>query len=188
MYASASLTRSAPGRAADRRPAETWSVVRRPPVWPLPAASRPLLQRCGAGPCDCDGRQEDGEIQRKPAQPGRTTQVPPAVHAVLGSPGAPLTVQARSFFEPRFGQDFSSVRVHTGARAAASARAVGARGYTVGNDIVLAEDEPATQGRVLAHELAHVIQQGGRVSGRARLAVGEADRFTPNASALRRSA
>jgi hypothetical protein len=65
--------------------------------------------------------------------------------------------------EPRFGHDFSRVRVHTDARAARSARAVSALAYTVGQDVVFAAGKYApasTVGReLLAHELTHVVQQ-----------------------------
>jgi len=67
--------------------------------------------------------------------------------------------------EPRFGRDFSGVRVHANAEAAESARAVSARAYTFGNDLVFGVGEfaPATPGgqRLLAHELAHVAGQNG---------------------------
>jgi hypothetical protein len=66
--------------------------------------------------------------------------------------------------EPRFGQDFSHVQVHADARAAASARAVEASAYTVGSHVVLgpgASHPDSGAGRqLLAHELAHVVQQG----------------------------
>jgi hypothetical protein len=82
---------------------------------------------------------------------------------VLHSPGQPLDAGERTFLEPRFGHDFSRVRVHTDARAAESARAVDALAYTVGQHIVFAERQyaPGTDAgrRLLAHELAHVIQQ-----------------------------
>jgi hypothetical protein len=101
------------------------------------------------------------------------------VHDVLRSAGTPLSPDARAFFESRFGQDFSLVRVHTGARAAASARALGARAYTVGHDIVIAGDilqtSAAMDSVLLAHELAHVVQQRGGVRTQAKLTVGEAD-------------
>jgi hypothetical protein len=67
--------------------------------------------------------------------------------------------------EPRFGHDFSGVRVHTDSRAAESARAVGAHAYTVGEGIVFDQGQynPHTYSgqRLLAHELAHTIQQQG---------------------------
>src|SRR5262249_5093546 len=74
----------------------------------------------------------------------------------------------RSFMEPRFGHDFSRVRVHTDAEATASARAVDAQAYTVGRDVVFDNGRYAPQtsaGRhLLAHELAHVVQQSGDTS------------------------
>jgi outer membrane protein OmpA-like peptidoglycan-associated protein len=69
----------------------------------------------------------------------------------------------------RFHEDFSSVRVHTSAADNASAAAVGARAYTLGQHIVFGAGafEPATAegARLLAHELAHTIQQRGARSG-----------------------
>jgi Domain of unknown function (DUF4157) len=91
---------------------------------------------------------------------------PPIVHDVLGSPGRPLEPGVRGEMEARFGHDFSQVRVHTDARAADSAHAVSAAAYTVGRNVAFAEGRyrPDTaDGRSLvAHELAHVVQQGGQ--------------------------
>jgi hypothetical protein len=96
---------------------------------------------------------------------GAVEAVPESVHETLLSPGQPLDETSRAYFEPRFGHDFSDVRVHTGEPAAQSAREVHARAYTVGDDIVFAGGrfEPATQDgrRLIAHELAHVVQQRG---------------------------
>jgi hypothetical protein len=90
-------------------------------------------------------------------------QAPAQVSRALKDPGAPLDGRTRTFFEPRFGRDFSHVRVHTGAAAAQSASAIGAVAYTVGPDVVFAEGRyaPATPSgrRLLAHELAHTLQQ-----------------------------
>jgi hypothetical protein len=95
-------------------------------------------------------------------------QVPPIVHDVLRSPGRPLDPSTRRVMESRFGHDFSQVRVHTDARAAASAWAVDALAYTVGQDIVLRAGEYApdtmTGQKLLAHELTHVIQQSSAVA------------------------
>src|SRR5215472_7771589 len=76
-------------------------------------------------------------VQRSAAgrAPAATT-APPVVSSVLNSPARALDPATRSFMEPRFGRDFSSVRIHTGPRAAESARAVNAHAYTVGQDIV----------------------------------------------------
>ena len=83
--------------------------------------------------------------------------------AVLRSPGQALDLETRAFMEPRFGHDFSRVRVHTDAKAAESTRAMNARAYTIERDVVFGAERYAPgskQGsRLLAHELAHVVQQ-----------------------------
>ena len=94
---------------------------------------------------------------------GNAGDAPASVHRVLERPGAPLPAALRGWFEPRFGHDFGKVRVHADTEAAASAREVGAKAYTVGQDVVFgtAAYAPHTSaGRhLLAHELAHVGQQ-----------------------------
>jgi hypothetical protein len=91
--------------------------------------------------------------------------VPNVVKAALLENAQPLDADTRSFFQPRFGYDFSRVRIHSGEAAAESARLLDARAYTVGEHVVLGSplDTPgALSGRrLLAHELAHVVQQGG---------------------------
>jgi Domain of unknown function (DUF4157) len=99
-----------------------------------------------------------------PADPGAPASHAPAnMHGVLRSPGEPLDSATRSFMEARFRHDFSQVRVHRGVAAEQSARDLSARGYTVGNHIVFAPNQfaPDTQKgrRLIAHELAHVVQQ-----------------------------
>lgn len=78
------------------------------------------------------------------------------------SSGLPLDAESRAYFEPRFGHDFGRVRIHAEASAA---RSVNASAYTVGNDIVFGGGRYAPQTlagrRLLAHELAHVVQQQG---------------------------
>ena len=82
-----------------------------------------------------------------------------------GNQGRPLDEPTRRYFERRFGRDFSDVRVHTGPQAAEKARAVGAVAFTVGSNIAFDEgqyDPAGERGRnLLAHELAHVVQQSG---------------------------
>jgi Domain of unknown function (DUF4157) len=88
---------------------------------------------------------------------------PPIVHDVLRSPGQPLDTATRAFMEPRFGHDFSKVRVHSDARAAEAASVLSARAYTVGDNVVFGPGRyaPATKlgHRLMAHELTHVVQQ-----------------------------
>ncbi len=130
-----------------------------------------VLQRkcaCGShtiagGEC-AECRKESRVLQRQAITHTRPA-VPPIVHEVLHSPGQPLDAATRAFMEPRFGHDFSHVRVHADAKAAESARAVNARAYTVGNDLVFGSGRyaPRTQAslRLLAHELTHTLQQKG---------------------------
>lgn len=90
---------------------------------------------------------------------------PNLVDDALASGGRPLSAEARAFFEPRFGHDFSHVRVHTDSAAAGSATAMQARAYTVSNHIAFAPGHysPGTEAGkyLLAHELTHVVQQTG---------------------------
>ncbi len=90
---------------------------------------------------------------------------PAIVQEVLGSPGFPLDPTVRILMEARFVRDFGHVRLHTDNRAAASAHAIGAQAYTAGSHIVFADGRyhPETRAGLwlLAHELAHVVQQGG---------------------------
>jgi Domain of unknown function (DUF4157) len=91
--------------------------------------------------------------------------VPPIVQDVLNSPGQPLDSATRAYMEPRFGYDFSRVRVHTDEKAAESAQAVNALAYTVGHDVVFGTGQwqsapkiSVPRQRLLAHELTHVVQ------------------------------
>ena len=92
------------------------------------------------------------------------------VKSVIGKgSGEPLDAPVRQRMEASFGADFSDVRVHAGGSAAASAQAVDAHAYTVGNEIVLGDGQTPgspTGERTLAHELTHVVQQrSGPVDG-----------------------
>ena len=101
-------------------------------------------------------------LQRKSSGARGAADVPPVVDAVLRAPGRPLDAATRAIMEPRFGQDFSQVRVHSDAPAAQSARAIDAQAYVVGTDLVFGAGQfaPHTAGgaKLLAHELAHVAQ------------------------------
>ena len=110
--------------------------------------------------------EEDEILQTKEESsqtPRVTRDVQININDLMGK-GKPLPETERSFFEPRFGHDFSHVLVHTDARAAESASAVSALAYTVGNHAVFGTGQYAptnTAGKhLLAHELVHTIQQG----------------------------
>jgi hypothetical protein len=151
-------------------------AVQTPPQ--MPAQNGFHLQRkcaCGSygsGGGKCDKCREDGaKLQRAAARsqtnapPGCETpeELPSIVYDVLNSSGQPLDATTRAWLEPRFGHDFSSVRVHMDARAAESANAVNALAYTVGHELVFGAGRyaPNTErgSRLLAHELTHVVQQ-----------------------------
>lgn len=130
-----------------------------------------LLQRkcaCGGsagltGACEeCGGKL--AALRRSASGEAAPASAPSVVHEVLASPGRPLDPATRSHMEAHFGHDFSRVRVHADSRAAESARSVGAHAYTVGHDIAFDAGRyaPATREgqRLLAHELAHTVQQG----------------------------
>jgi len=92
-----------------------------------------------------------------------TATAPSIVHEVLRSPGQPLDEATRAFMEPRFGRDFGSVRVHADAKAGRAAQMLQARAFTVQNNIAFASCQYAPESHathwLLAHELAHVMQQ-----------------------------
>lgn len=127
------------------------------------------LQRacaCGGECPTCKKKQlstgaKPAQLKRNPAGEIATSSI---VQEVLHSPGQPLDAETRAFFEPRFGHDFSRVRIHNGADAAESARTINAFAYTVGRHIVFGAGQytPASRaGReLIAHELTHTIQQG----------------------------
>ena len=187
-------------READRMADEVMTAGRVRPRWSLSNMRVwPGVQR----KCDCGGASgneekcEDckkTELRRKPDRSVRPERAPPIVDQVLNSPGTALETVSRRSFERRFGREFGNVRVHTDPEAAASARSIHARAYTVGNHIVFGAGRfaPATSEgeRLLAHELTHVVQQGGGRPSRPHTApvtpstgglgdVGEATKYAP---------
>lgn len=174
-------TRLVAGRTGDRfemeadRAAEQVMRMTKPPAQSEPAAGRtvqgPRLQsaRGSGGAVARKARQhEEQEMFQPKGLSGETPEVSGDFESEIASVrkgGSPLPASVRSPMESAFDYDFGQVRVHTDARAAASARAVKAVAYTVGRDIVFGEGRyaPETTGgrELLAHELAHVIQQAG---------------------------
>ncbi len=123
-----------------------------------------LRRKCDA--CEEDDKKLNAKSDGSPAR----TEAPPIVHSVLRSPGQRLEGRTVASLGPRFGHDFSGVRVHTGPEAAQSAAAVGALAYTVGDSVVFGQGRYAPQTtagqRLLAHELAHVVQQRSAASAK----------------------
>jgi Domain of unknown function (DUF4157)/Putative peptidoglycan binding domain len=145
-----------------------------------------LQRQCACGNhtvagSDCDSCQKEQaplKLQRAAVNAEPVDEVPQVVHDVLRSSGQPLDIETRAFMEQRFGHDFSHVRVHTDGQAAESARAVNALAYTVGRDVVFGAGQHAPQTeagrRLLAHELTHVVQQGGMHGSLNDLVIGDA--------------
>lgn len=117
-------------------------------------------------------KQEEELVQAESSAGGTpevSSKIEGRINALQGN-GRPLSNDVRGYMEPRFGTDFSPVRIHTGAEAAESARALNAMAFTVGHDVVFGAGQyaPETeQGkRLLAHELTHVVQQRNSVARR----------------------
>ncbi|MBZ5561551.1 MAG: DUF4157 domain-containing protein [Acidobacteriia bacterium] len=138
---------------------------------PAPFGREEDLDR-GRGRADPNAAESAHERQNSPeVEAALSEDVPLAVREVLMSPGQRLDGAARASMEAHFGERLGEVAVHTDAKAAESARSVGARAYTVGHHIVFGAGEyrPGTPvgDALLAHEAAHVAQQGG-AHGQAR--------------------
>jgi hypothetical protein len=142
-----------------------------------------LQRKCA----ECEEEKKTG-LQRKEASRGPQF-APRSVHDVLNSPGHPLDSGARAFMEPRFGYDFSQVRVHHDQSASESARDVNALAYTVGKHTVFSAGQyvPGSSSgqKLIAHELVHVIQQSGsQPSVLARQQADEQDTSTTTATPM----
>ncbi|HZE70836.1 MAG TPA: DUF4157 domain-containing protein [Pyrinomonadaceae bacterium] len=118
-----------------------------------------------------DRSEREAEQTASALLSSRDTNAPGQLSESIGAQSSdrqslPVTTRAR--FEPRLGLDLSQVRLHTDARAASSARALNAKAYTLGSNIVFGQGQyaPDTEAgqQVLAHELSHVAQQShGRI-------------------------
>lgn len=162
-----------------------------------------VLQRqcaCGkhagnSGECEECKKKRELQLHRSAVNGVPIHHVPSSVHQVLGYPGQPLDLAMRAFMEPRFGHDFSGVRIHNGAVASQSARDINALAFTTGQNIVFSEGQYAPDTKsgqhLLAHELAHVIQQNksrsrGGVQSKATLSTqNDPDEQEANAAADR---
>ncbi|HEY0986980.1 MAG TPA: DUF4157 domain-containing protein [Kofleriaceae bacterium] len=131
------------------------------------AAGSPVQRACAAcsaGEGKCPKCDEEHQVQRKPLDAAASPSGADGhVGTALASGGQPLSSSMRAFMEPRFGRDFSTVRVHAGQAASHAAAALGARAFTIGRNIVFGASEYAPETaagqRLVAHELAHVVQQ-----------------------------
>ncbi len=148
---------------------------------PLAASITPLVQRAAVEEAEVQLKpivqrvaEEEEELQAKPdiqrSLHGAGFEISGAFEQQLSATrggGRPLPDPVRDFMEPRFGADFSGVRIHTGGQSAQLNRSVSAQAFTLGQDIYLGEgktDLESSAGKsLLAHELTHVVQQTGSV-------------------------
>jgi hypothetical protein len=123
-------------------------------------AGEPTVSREGSA---TDEGGQASMHRRSRGGPETIGEAPPIVHDVLGESGQALDSAVEATMSHRFGADFSGVRVHADARAAESAAAVSAHAYAMGNHIVFGEGRyapaEASGRRLIAHELAHTLQQ-----------------------------
>ncbi len=148
------------GKQAIRRAVEDKEDIQ---TKPLAATITPLVQR------EIESEEEELQTKRQSAADSfeADTAFESRLNTTRGS-GSPLPAEVRAFMEPRFDADFSSVRIHTNSEAAQLNREVSAQAFTHGQDIYLGEgksDLTSSEGKqLLAHELTHVVQQGGAVA------------------------
>jgi hypothetical protein len=128
---------------------------------PLAGKITPLIQRQSP-------KEEEEPLQAKAASETASTvdsNVEGNINNLRGG-GQPLPEPVRNYFEPRFGYDFSQVRVHTDSKAADTAQAVNAKAFTLGQDIVFNTGQYSPEHeegkKLIAHELTHVVQQTGK--------------------------
>lgn len=160
-YLQAKFAVSAPG---DQYEQEADRVAEHVMRMPEQMVQRKCAACAGGGPpCSaCKGEKPVG-VSRK-AEGASVGEAPASVQSVIHATGQPLAASTQAFFESRFGQDLSHVRVHTDQDAEQSARDVNALAYTVGSHVVFNAGRYApntSEGqRLLAHELTHVCQGG----------------------------
>ena len=126
-----------------------------------------LIQRKCA---HCQEEEEKKKLQRKESNQ-QSVSVNESLAGYIGglkSGGKPLSKELRNFYEPRFGYDFSNVRIHDDATASQSAKSINALAYTHANNIVFSSGQYSPQTyagkKLLGHELTHVVQQKAATS------------------------
>jgi hypothetical protein len=101
------------------------------------------------------------EIQRKASDSSLQSNSDIESQLSAKDGGSPLPDNVRAFMEPRFGSDFSQVRVHTDGEAVQMSRELGAQAFTYGSDVYFGAGKSPGNNELTAHELTHVVQQGG---------------------------
>ncbi|MCE8427121.1 MAG: DUF4157 domain-containing protein, partial [Candidatus Methanoperedens sp.] len=132
-----------------------------------PARNNSIQRRCpGCKKGTKIGKEEEEEKLQKKEAAGLTPEVTPELESSISAfrgGGQPLPESMRAFYEPRFGADFTGVRVHVDTRAAETAKSINAMAFTAGQNIAFGAGHYAPESRegrrLLAHELAHIVQQ-----------------------------
>jgi len=135
--------------------------------------------------------EEEEEFLQTKELTGHDAEIIPDLESriqVIRGSGEPLPESVRTYFEPRFGHDFSQVQVHTGAQSAETARSLKARAFTVGRDVVFGTGQYAPRTvvgkKLLAHELAHVVQQTKQAASTSGSSPGDASSHSSLGSVL----
>ncbi len=150
---------------AQRQPMEEEEEELQPGYDQEPEESTPIMESVPTRDAGELGGEEEELLQLKSdtgVVPQVTSGIARDIHSIKGS-GQPLSKSERAFFEPRFGIDFSQVRVHSDSRAASLAKSLNARAFTIGRDVIfgVGQFSPGSRSekQLLAHELTHVLQQ-----------------------------
>jgi uncharacterized protein (TIGR02594 family) len=146
----------------EEEPIQAKSLVQREKV---PEEEDELIQEKALVQREEVPEEEEEPIQAKAASGTASLASGTSFESALGaskSGGSPLPDSVRSFMEPRFGADFSGVRVHTGEESVQMSRAIGAQAFTHGNDVYFGAGKAPGNDELTAHELTHVVQQSGR--------------------------
>ncbi len=164
-------------READRAAEQVMGGGMAGPLGSVPTGAQRKCAACAAEDKETvrrqtDGQEEEQELQLKGDGAGGCATGADRAAAALSQGGQPMSPQLRGYFEPRFAADLSGVRVHTHRAAASAARSINARAFTLGRDIGFGSGQfsPTTgAGRhLIAHELAHTVQQARGESGQVR--------------------
>ncbi|WP_413262551.1 DUF4157 domain-containing protein [Floridanema flaviceps] len=127
------------------------------------ALSNPSIQR--ETTTEEPKKEEDLPVQAKAESEGKSSHKSNLESQLNGSKGggSPLPDEVRAFMEPRFGADFSGVRVHTDGAAVQMNKELGAQAFAHGSDIYYSAGKSPSKDELTAHELTHVVQQTGAV-------------------------
>lgn len=166
----AALRLGAPGDVHEREADRIADAVVRSPATQRDAGVDRAAPMAVQRSCGCAACERDDLLQRRPnghapvASPVPAGPLAASIGRALRSPGQPLPLDTQAFMAERFGRSFEHVRMHTDAVAAASARALDAHAYTLGQHVVFdaGQYRPWSHAgrRLIAHELVHTVQQG----------------------------